>query len=242
MKTKYLQLDDIKIAYSEHGSGKNLLLLHGNSENKGIFREHQLKHFKHFHTYALDSRGHGQSISCDSEYSINQFSDDVVNFCKKLGISKAYVVGFSDGGNICLFLAKKHPEIFERIVALSPNYLVSGTTDEALRQLNRMYKIFLLLKKLRLPVKKHIMRWKLMLNDIGITDDELKSIRANICILYAENDMIKEDHMLKISQLISGCKVKKISGCNHFNIYKKEKTVKEIFATFAATTACSADF
>jgi pimeloyl-ACP methyl ester carboxylesterase len=228
MKTKYLQLDDIKIAYSEHGSGENLLLLHGNSENKGIFRERQLQLFSRFHTYAIDSRGHGQSASNDNEYSIQQLSNDVVNFCKKLGISKTYVVGFSDGGNICLFLAKNHPEIFEKIVALSPNYLVSGTTDEALRQMHRWYKMFLFLKKLHLPMKKNIMRWELMLNDIGITDDELKGIRANIYILYAENDMIKEEHVLKISQLISGCRVKKIKGCNHFNIYKNEATVREI--------------
>jgi pimeloyl-ACP methyl ester carboxylesterase len=230
MKTKYLQLGDVKIAYCEHGSGVPLLLLHGNSESKSIFRELQLKHFRHFHTYAIDSRGHGQSTSADGEYSISQLSDDVANFCKKLGIRKTYVVGFSDGGNICLLLAKKHPEIFEKIVALSPNYLVSGMTDDALRALNRRYKMLLLLEKLRLPVRKSIMRWRLMLVDIGITDDELKSIRANVCMLYAENDVVKEEHLLKMSQLIAGCRVKKIARCNHFNIYKKEAAVKEMSA------------
>jgi hypothetical protein len=74
------------------------------------------------------------------------------------------------------------------------------------------------------------MRWKLMLNDIGITDDELKSIRANVYLLYAENDMIKEEHILQISQLIAGCRVKKIRGCNHFNIYRKEAAIREMAA------------
>jgi pimeloyl-ACP methyl ester carboxylesterase len=230
MKTKYLQVGDVRIAYTEHGAGENLLLLHGNSESKAIFRKLQLKRFKHFHTYAIDSRGHGQSRSTDSQYSISRFSDDVAGFCKKLGMGKAYVVGFSDGGNICLLLAKRHPEIFVKIAALSPNYLVDGITDKALRQMKRWHRTLLLLKKLRLPVKKSIMRWELMLNDVGITDDELKSIRTDVCVLYAENDMIKEDHVLKISQLIPGCKVKKVKGCNHFNIYKKEAAAQEIAA------------
>jgi hypothetical protein len=67
-----------------------------------------------------------------------------------------------------------------------------------------------------------------MLNDIGITSGELKSICANVYLLYAENDMIKEEHMLQISQLITGCRVKKIMGCNHFNIYRKEAAIREM--------------
>jgi pimeloyl-ACP methyl ester carboxylesterase len=228
MKTKYLELDNIKIAYCEYGSGPNLLLLHGNSENKGIFKKYQLKHFRDFHTFAIDSRGHGQSISEDAEYSINQYSDDIINFCGKLGINKTYVVGFSDGGNICLFLAKKNPEIFERIMALSPNYLVDGTTDGALKFLNGMYRFFLFMKNLHFPMKKIIMRWELMLKDIGITDEELKEIRANVYILYAENDMIKEVHLFKIAELIKDCGIKKIKNSTHLNIYKNKETIKEI--------------
>ncbi|MDR1070218.1 MAG: alpha/beta hydrolase [Gracilibacteraceae bacterium] len=228
METKYLELDNIKIAYCEYGAGHDLLLLHGNSENKSIFKKHQLKYFEKFHTFAIDSRGHGQSISEDNEYSINQYSDDVINFCEKLGINKTYVVGFSDGGNICLFLARKNPEVFEKIIALSPNYLAEGTAAKTLKFLHRMYKLFLFMEKLRLPMRKAIMKWELMLKDIGITDGELKEIKTNMYILYAENDMIKEEHLLKMAELIKNCQIKKIKNTTHSNIYKSEETIKEI--------------
>ena len=228
MKTKYVELDNIKIAYCEYGSGPNLLLLHGNSENKSIFRKHQLQYFKDFHTFAIDSRGHGQSISEDSEYSIDQYSNDIIGFCKKLGINKANVIGFSDGGNICLFLAKKQPEMFEKIIALSPNYLAGGTTDETLRFFNKMYKLFLFMEKLHFPMRKNIMRWQLMLKDIGISDDDLKEIRANIYIMYAGKDMIKEEHILKMAGLIKNCGVKKIEHCTHLSIYKNKETIHEM--------------
>jgi non-heme chloroperoxidase len=228
VETKYLELDNIKIAYCEYGAGHDLLLLHGNSENKSIFKKHQLKYFEKFHTFAIDSRGHGQSISEDNEYSINQYSDDVINFCEKLGINKTYVVGFSDGGNICLFLARKNPEVFEKIIALSPNYLAEGTAAKTLKFLHRMYKLFLFMEKLRLPMRKAIMKWELMLKDIGITDGELKEIKTNMYILYAENDMIKEEHLLKMAELIKNCQIKKIKNTTHSNIYKSEETIKEI--------------
>jgi pimeloyl-ACP methyl ester carboxylesterase len=111
MKTKYLQLDTIKMAYTEFGSGPNLILLHGNSQNKSIFKKYQMHYFKNFHTYAIDSSGHGQCVSDDNKFSIKQYSEDIVNFCKEMDIKKTYVIGFSDGGNICLFLAQNNPEI-----------------------------------------------------------------------------------------------------------------------------------
>jgi non-heme chloroperoxidase len=228
MKTKYLELDNVKIAYYEYGSGQNLLLIHGNLQNKSAFKKHQIEYFNNFHTFAVDSRGFGQSISKDNKYSIEQYSEDIMNFCKKLGINKTYVIGFSDGGNICLFLAQKYPEIFTKIVAISPNYLVSGLTDETLKTLNKIYKIFLFLLKIKLPMKKAISKWELMMKDIGITDEKLKNINANMEIIYAENDLIKEEHILKIGELIKNCSVKKIGNCTHSNIFKNEEAIKEI--------------
>jgi len=228
METKYLLLDDAKIAYCEYGSGRNLLLLHGNLQNKKIFKKHQLEYFSNFHTFAIDSRGFGQSTSDNYEYSIDRYSDDIINFCKKLGINKTSVIGFSDGGNICLFLAKKHPEIFEKIVAISPNYLANGLTDKTLKLSNRIYKMFLFLQKIKFPMKKIINKWGLMLFDIGITDNDLKNINANMLIIHAENDLIKENHILEMGELIKNCKVKKIENCTHTNVFKKLETIKEI--------------
>ena len=51
LKTKYLELTDIKIAYREYGEGPNLILLHGNSGSKSMFRDYQLKYFRDFHTF-----------------------------------------------------------------------------------------------------------------------------------------------------------------------------------------------
>ena len=129
----YLDLDDIRIAYSEHGSGPNLILLHGNSGSKEMLRSYQTSHFTDFHTWALDSRCHGRSRSDDDSLSIEQIGDDVIRFCRAKGIAEAGVIGYSDGGNIALFLAKKEPALFPRVIAISPNYLVSGTTDSGLR-------------------------------------------------------------------------------------------------------------
>jgi len=133
LKTDFLDLGDIKIAYREFGSGPALILLHGNSAREEMFRKYQARYFNTFHTFTLDSRGHGQTISKDTSYSIEQYSGDVIRFCRAKGITEACVIGHSDGGNIGLFLALKEPDIFKKLVLISPNYKASGTEEKTLQ-------------------------------------------------------------------------------------------------------------
>jgi pimeloyl-ACP methyl ester carboxylesterase len=227
--TNFLDIGDAQIAYRESGSGPVLILLHGNSESKAIFAACQTVHFKDFHTFALDSRGHGETRSQDERYSIGGYADDVIAFCKAKGIDKACVIGYSDGGNIALFLAKKDPGRFEKIAALSPNTKASGTVDWALKTFKFMSKVMGMLGD-----RKGVMRFDLMLNDIGLSDADLASIHANLRILYAEHDLIKESHILEIARLVPGAALKKIMRCNHMNILEQPATIADLREYFLA--------
>lgn len=228
MRTQYLDLPDIKIAFTEAGSGKPLLFLHGNSESKRIFRQYQNEHFTDFHTYALDSRGHGQSVSNDRILSIEQISRDIIQFCEVMNIHSASVVGYSDGGNVALFLASRASQLFSSIVAISPNTLVSGTENKALKNMEQIYKLMQFLASIGLPLKKQIMRWKLMLQDIGISEVELRGIKTGLKLMYAEHDMIKFSHMLWIASLIPNAETEMIPNCTHMNILNHPQTSTSI--------------
>ncbi|MDR0909053.1 MAG: alpha/beta hydrolase [Spirochaetaceae bacterium] len=230
MTTLSLPTRHITIAYRECGEGRPLILLHGNSENKSIFTAWQDTYFRDFHSYALDSRCHGQSRSelADSALTIEMMADDVIAFCEALGIIQAFVVGYSDGGNIALFLAKKRPDIFTRVVFISPNYLVSGQTDDTLRTLKLVERFLKLARRLGLPTGKAILRWHLMLEDIGLSDDDLRSINTQCRLYYAEDDMIKEAHFQDIARLIPNTGLEKINDCTHMNIIKKKEAMESI--------------
>lgn len=233
LKTEFVNLGDLRIAYCQHGSGESLILLHGNSINKSYFKGYQQEKFSDFHTYAIDSRGHGQSRSGDIVLNYEQMSQDILAFCKQLEISTTKVIGYSDGGILALWLAVKAPEIFTKVVAISPNTLASATTDRSMASIQRFLDQMNRLKRFGLPMAKQIMRFKLMLTDSGITDIDLKAIRTKVQILYAERDMIKEEHFLFLSQTIPGVKMEKIAGCNHLNIPYQERTIEAIRAFLA---------
>lgn len=233
LTTEYLQLKDIKIAYRQFGSGENLILLHGNSESKRILKHFQLEHFSDFHTWALDSRGHGESVSKDTSLSIEQISQDVIDFCQAQGISRAYVIGYSDGGNIALWLAKKAPELFPRLLAISPNTLVGATEEIDLRLIKRLYSWFKFLTAIGINMRDYMKRFDLMLKDIGLYDEDLRSIRTKVKIIYAEHDMIKEEHFKEIARLIPNAELEKIPGCTHMNIIHNPQAIAVMQSWFA---------
>jgi len=220
LETEYQKLSDIEIAFTEYGEGPVLLLLHGNSESKRIFYDYQTRHFAGYHTYALDSRGHGESVSEDASYSIERYSEDVIAFCRARGIAKARVIGYSDGGNIVLFLALKAPELFDKLVAVSPNYLASGTVEGWLKLVKAFHGAFR-----ALGMRKSAMRFELMLNDIGLSREDLRAIRTGVAVMYAGDDMIKEEHILDIALSIPGSGLRKIEGCSHLSILKKAEAI-----------------
>ena len=52
---------DIHHHFIEAGQGEPLLLLHGNGEDSRYFSGQIDAFARHFHVYALDTRGHGQT-------------------------------------------------------------------------------------------------------------------------------------------------------------------------------------
>lgn len=228
LKTEFADLGDMRMAYCQHGSGENLLLLHGNSSSKSFFKKYQLDYFQSFHTIAVDSRGHGQSRSNDEVLNYEQQSVDVVRFCQAQGIQKASVIGYSDGGNLALWLAIKASDVFDRVVAISPNTVASATTERSMNTIRKFIDTMRMWQRLGLPMKKQIMRFQLMLTDTGITDDDLNKISSKVLLIYAEKDMIVEEHFLHIAGLIPSIKLIKMNGCTHLTTPLQIETIAHI--------------
>ena len=117
---------DIRLHYTERGAGEPLVLLHGNGESGNYF-SHQMDYFSRFcRVIAVDTRGHGQSPRGDAPFTIRQFAGDLLEFLDGLGIEKARLLGFSDGGNTALVFALRHPERVARLVLNGANLNAGG--------------------------------------------------------------------------------------------------------------------
>lgn len=64
-----------------------------------------------------DQRGHGGTQATDGKYSFAMLTADVIALMDALAIKRAHFAGISMGGMTALFLAQKHPDRFDRILA-----------------------------------------------------------------------------------------------------------------------------
>lgn len=115
--TKQCKANGITISYEESGSGEPLILLMGLGAPGSKWAPHMEAYEKHFHVYALDNRGAGQSDKPVSyAYTIKDMAKDTIGFMDALGIESAHFNGISMGGAITQYLAVHYPERVRSII------------------------------------------------------------------------------------------------------------------------------
>ena len=72
---------------------------------------------KSFRILRYDQRGHGSTQATEGPYSFDLLAADVVALLDALSIKRAHFAGLSMGGVTALFLAQRHPQRFDRIIA-----------------------------------------------------------------------------------------------------------------------------
>ena len=199
-----LFVGSIELNFEKKGSGKPLILIHGNGEDLHIFDELSESLKNDFTIYSIDLRNHGKSkMTEDFDYSVMAY--DIYLFIQKLKIEKPFFLGFSDGGIVGLLLSIAFPDLFEKMVIAGANMNPQGLKINILRTLQEEY------NKTKSPYLK------MMLEQPNIRNKDLKQITINVLVLAGEFDVIRQTHTNRISRHIKNSMVKIIPKRNHYD-------------------------
>ena len=223
-------MSDTQLHYIEQGQGFPLILLHGNGERCDYF-EHQIPFFAfRFRVIALDTRGHGQSPRGDKPFTIKQFAEDLHDFMDEKGIEKAILLGFSDGGNIAMEFALRHPERVEKLVLNGANLFPSGVKSRYQWPIEIGYRIAKLFAKKSEKAKQNAEMLSLMVNEPHVAPAELARLTMPVLVVAGTKDMIKEKHTRLIYKSLPNAQLAIVEG-DHFVANKSfeafNKTVGE---------------
>jgi pimeloyl-ACP methyl ester carboxylesterase len=94
-----------------------LLLLHGFTGHAHAWDTLSIALQPHFHVYALDQRGHGDSDPADVYNPVVAFND-IAGVVDQLGLASFVLVGLSMGGRNGMYFASKRPERVQRLVVV----------------------------------------------------------------------------------------------------------------------------
>lgn len=211
---------DIELYYQARGSGETLILLHGNGEDSAYFK-HQMDYFQGgSRVIALDTRGHGQSPRGTKPFTIAQFSCDLYDFMKGHEISNAVILGFSDGANIAMKFAIRHPEMVRALILNGGNLNAKGVKRTTQLPIEIGYRIAKHFAKKSPDARKNAEMLGLMVNEPNIDPGELSRIIAPTLVICGTRDMIKESHTRKIAASIPNADLTIIQG-DHFIANKR---------------------
>ena len=223
---------DVKLNYIEKGSGKPLIMIHGNEDTCEYFTA-QLEYFaeKGYRCIAPDSRAHGKTPRGSAPLTIRQMTDDIIGFMDELGIDKADFIGFSDGGNIMLIMAMKYPERIGRMIVDGANLTLDGAAPWAIEFVQNEYNQAAAMADSDPAAKLKMEIIGLMVNDPNIEADDLTSINVPTLVMAGTEDLILKEHTELIASKIPGAELAFVEG-DHFCAKGNPDAFNEVVGEF----------
>lgn len=201
---KYYDVRGIKLYTEVYGSGKPLLLIHGNGGNIGDFTNTIPYFEKKYKVIAVDSRAQGKSKDDRDSLSFEMMADDFASLLDAMHIDSAYVIGVSDGGINALELAMRHPNKVIKLASTGAN-LWPDSTGLAPSYWKEEQKEYNAKKNTVFKTAKEKNDWKVFLLDWfqpNIKLSELKAIKCPSLIIGGDHDLIPTPHTVLIAQNI----------------------------------------
>ena len=198
----FVEANGTKLYCRKEGNGNPLILLHGNGEDHTIFIPAISVLKEHFTVYAIDTRGHGQSLESD-DIHYRTFMEDLKGFIDALSIRKPIICGFSDGAITALMLAYAYPDIPRAIVSSGANTAPDGLIKEMRDEIRKGYE----------DTGNPLLR--LMLEEPSITEEELNKIACPVLVTAGEHDAVRQEDTKLIARSIPRSRLLILSGEDH---------------------------
>ena len=214
-----------------------LILLHGNGEDGRIFSS-QLNDFcQGFTVLTVDSRGQGKTTAGNQPFTVDLLAEDLSALCDSLGIGRFSAVGFSDGGNIAVTYAVRHPERLNALVIAGANLVPQGIKASMYIPLLLRYRMAAAKKNGGEESRIHRELLSLMVHYPHISHRLLSNIACPCLVMDGKRDCIKKSHTDSIAQAMPNAKRVTVPDAGHYIFRDNAPFVNREIMAFLTETA-----
>lgn len=193
--THYIDCGDACIAYYTFGEGEPLILLHGNGEGSEYFAKCIPYLSRFYRVIAVDSRGHGKSERGEGKLNFDRMAEDLRMVFDGLGLEKAHVLGFSDGGNLAIKFTLLYPQRVDKLILNGANVsMLRGVVPWVQLPVYPAVGVLTALSPLGQEWKNKRDVLALMAHGYGVRLRDLQLIDQQTLVIVGDHDMILESH------------------------------------------------
>lgn len=197
------------------GAGRPLVLLHGNGEDHHVFDRVVPALGAGRLLVGVDARAHGRSPRGVGPLRIARMADDVLEVLDLLGLADVDLLGFSDGGNVALELASRHPHRVARLVVVGANLDPSGLTRRTLLEVRAAHAVVAGLARVVPALRVPAERLALMVDDPRLDPAALAAVRAPALVVVGERDAVRPEHTRLIVDALPDARLAVVPGAGH---------------------------
>ncbi|MFA4876080.1 MAG: alpha/beta hydrolase [Methanoregula sp.] len=208
---QYKEVNGVKLAYREFGSGEPLLMITGFGNTMNSWNETFIGILaSKYHVYIYDPRGMGYSSDTNATPVFSQFSDDAAAMIQALGYDSMHVYGVSMGSSTAQQLVIDHPERVRKLVLDSVTYSMRIPETKLLLALNENISTN--------PSQPVGTRREAQANlEWNGSWDKLSGIKKDVMLVEGTADILTPDAIsVKMAGQINGSWVVRFKGLPHF--------------------------
>lgn len=243
----YASVNGLKMYYEVHGAargdGSPLVLLHGGGSTIETSFGAVLPQLARVRrVIAFEQQGHGRTADVDRPFSFEQSADDAAALLRHLQVPQADLWGYSNGGNVAMQVAVRHPALVRRLVIMSSmsrnDGLIAGfhdslkgaTPDNMPAELREAYR-----KSSPHPealpqfVTKCVTR---MLEFQDWPDSMLRGIAAPALVLIGDADVVRPEHAVEMFRLLPAGQLAILPATDHMQIIHRTDLLLPLVSTF----------
>jgi len=232
---KYYNIRGFNMYCEVYGTGKPLLMIHGNGGSISAFANNIPYFSKKYKVIVADSRAHGKSTDGRDSLSFEMMADDFKALLDTMHIDSAYVIGWSDGGINALMLAMRHPEKVIKLASTGANLwpdstgLIPSYWKGEQKQYNETKNKVLTTAAEKNSYKIFLLDW--LQPNIPLT--ALRTIKCPALIISGDRDLIPLRHTIDIYQHITDAWLWIVPNSGHATLVEHrdefDKKVDEFF-------------
>jgi pimeloyl-ACP methyl ester carboxylesterase len=220
LESGHAPVNGIKMYFEVHGrmGGVPLVLLHGGGSTIEVTFGRVLPVFaRSRRVIAVEEQGHGRTTDRDAPITFESSADDVADLLRHLNVDKADLFGFSNGASVALQVAIRHPELVRKMVFASAMTKRDGAEPQLWEFISQadfsnmpqpLKDAFLKVNPDRQQLKTmHDKDAARMRSFKDVPDDLVRMVRAPTLIVIGDHDIVKPEHAVELTRLISGARL-----------------------------------